>query len=153
MLLKKQENDTVIKVMYNSSNVIASIYEKQTQDLTLIFAAGTQYKYPNVSTSDYTRFELAESQGKVFNSHIKKPNFTKLDPINPEAILTEIATMKKAGERLVLKLKQDKIVKAMKTLIAIDDVMDGDLFTQATLAPLQAAITEFLTPDVKKAVK
>lgn len=153
MLLKRQENDTLIKVMYNSSNVIASIYEKQTQDLTLIFEAGTQYKYPNVSLSDYTRFELADSQGKVFNSHIKKPNFTKLDPINPEAILKEISSMKKAGEYALLKVKQDKIVKAMKTLILIDDVAGGDLFTLVTLAPLQTAIFEFLTPDDKKIVK
>lgn len=153
MLLKRQENDTLIKVMYNSSNIIASIYEKQTQDLTLIFEAGTQYKYPKVSPSDYTRFELAESQGKVFNSHIKKPDFIKLDSINPEAILAEIDVMKKAESRLMLKLKQDKIVKAMKTLIAVDDVVGSELFTEAMLTQLQTAITEFLTPDDKKIVK
>ena len=96
--LKKheEEKDNVIKAMYNSSNIIASIYNKETSDLILIFNKGSQYKYPNVKSSDYTRFELAESQGKVFNSHIKAYSFEKLDNINPEAILTEVDDLKKS---------------------------------------------------------
>jgi hypothetical protein len=94
MILKRQERDSVIKAMYDSSNILASTYNTQTRDLVVIFKGGKQYKYPSVLDSDYTRFELAESQGKVFNSHIKKYAFEKLDDIDEAKLLTEISSAK-----------------------------------------------------------
>jgi hypothetical protein len=75
MLLKKQENDNVTKAIYASSNVCASTYDRTTKNLTIIFNNGGQYRYTNVSETDYTRFELADSQGVIINSHIKKYAF------------------------------------------------------------------------------
>ena len=71
MILKKQEKNGVVKALYDSSNIVASIYNPATSDLDLIFKAGTKYRYNGVSKSDYMRFEIAESQGTVFNTHIK----------------------------------------------------------------------------------
>jgi hypothetical protein len=82
MLLKKQEKDNVTKAIFSSSNICASTYDRTTKNLTIIFNKGAQYKYPNVSETDYTRFELADSQGVVFNSHIKKYDFEKLDNVD-----------------------------------------------------------------------
>jgi hypothetical protein len=110
MLLKKQEKDNVIKAIFSSSNICASTYDRTSKNLTIIFNKGTQYKYPNVSETDYTRFELADSQGVVFNSHIKKYDFEKLDNIDASSILTEITELKEADNKA-------KITHYEKTMI------------------------------------
>ena len=81
MILKRTEKDGMIKAMYESSNILASTYNTVNQQLTIIFNRGAQYTYDEISASEYMRFETADSQGKVLNSHIKKHNFTKLDDV------------------------------------------------------------------------
>jgi hypothetical protein len=54
MILKRVEKDDEIKAMYNSSNILASTYNKKTSELTLIFKRGAQYKYKDVAMTDYT---------------------------------------------------------------------------------------------------
>lgn len=110
MLLKKQEKDNVIKAIFSSSNICASTYDRTSKNLTIIFNNGGQYRYPNVSETDYTRFELADSQGVVFNSHIKKYDFEKLDNIDASSILTEITELKEADNKA-------KITHYEKTMI------------------------------------
>lgn len=146
MVLKRKEENNIIKAMYDSTNILASIYNRDTNDLTLIFNKGTQYKYPNVTMTDYTRFELAESQGKVFNTHIKQYAFEKLDIIDPATIITEIQTMKVDEAKALLDGKQLMIVKLMKGLL-VDEVKS---FTEPQLKPLQDAITNYLTELNKK---
>ena len=94
MILKRQEKDNKVKAIYDSSNILASIYDKNTSDLTLIFSKGRQYKYEKVKSSDYSKFELSESQGKVFNTVIKGYTMEKLDDINPDLIVKEIEELK-----------------------------------------------------------
>ncbi len=94
MILKKQERDNIIKAIYDSSNILASVYDGNNKDLTIIFKKGAQYKYPNVSAIDYILFETAESQGIVFNAHIKKYPFEKLEEMNPVELITEIENLK-----------------------------------------------------------
>ena len=118
MLLKRQEKENIIKAIYDSSNILASVYDKNTNDLTLIFNKGGQYKYAGVSNTDYTRFEISESQGKVFNSHLKNYKFEKLDNVNPELIIKEVNELKELERKNILDGKQSKIVNEMKTLIA-----------------------------------
>jgi hypothetical protein len=89
MLLKKVEKDNLIKALYESSNILASIYDSTTGNLEIIFKAGTKYKYPNVSKTDYMRFEIADSQGAVFNTHIKKYTYEKLANVNTTLITEE----------------------------------------------------------------
>jgi hypothetical protein len=90
MLLKKVEKENFIKSLYESSNILASIYDTTTGDLEIIFKAGTKYKYANVSKTDYMRFEIADSQGAVFNTHIKKYAYEKLGNVNTELITEEL---------------------------------------------------------------
>jgi hypothetical protein len=93
MILKKQENENEVRGLYKSSNICGSIYDKKTGDLTVLFNNGGQYKYPKVSLTDYTRFELAESQGVVFNSHIKKYPFEKMEKVDVSQLLNEVSEL------------------------------------------------------------
>jgi len=117
MLLKRVEKDGEIKSLFESSNILASTYNTGTKDLTIIFKGGKQYKYPEVKNTDYTRFELAESQGKIFNSHIKKYEFVKLDEIDITKIheaIDDVNSENKAGtEKLIIDI--------MRTFIGIYD--------------------------------
>lgn len=113
MLLKKQENNNVTKAIYASSNVCASTYDRTTKNLTIIFNNGGQYSYSNVSETDYTRFELADSQGVVLNSHIKKYAFEKLDKVDPSAILLEVTELKDADKKVKIELAIKKMITAI----------------------------------------
>jgi hypothetical protein len=141
MILKRQEKDEIIRAMYDSSNILGSVYDKKSQDLTLIFNKGKQYKYPKVKPTDYTRFELAESQGKVFNSHIKTYSFEKLDDINPDNIIEEISNIKKIEAEALVKYKQMKLVNIMKSLVDNGDVR----FTEQQLGLLTVCIDAYLS--------
>ena len=72
MILKRIEKDNQIKALYDSTNVLGSVYNTESSDLDLIFKSGQKYRYKGVSKADYMRLEIAESQGQVFNTHIKK---------------------------------------------------------------------------------
>lgn len=123
MIVKKQEKNGKIKAMYSSSTICGSIYDTETKDLTVIFNNGGQYQYPNVEASDYTRFEIAESNGSVFNTYIKKKytNFTKLTPLTESAlnsVLEEVKTLKAAEDSASLELKTKEMLTSMSTLIS-----------------------------------
>jgi hypothetical protein len=128
MLLKKQEKDNVTKAIFSSSNICASTYDRTTKNLTIIFSKGTQYKYPNVSEIDYTRFELADSQGVVFNSHIKKYNFEKLDNVDVSSILTEVTELKEADKKV-------KIEYYTKIFVATCDAVNVYFNSTGTIDP------------------
>lgn len=119
MILKRQENDNIIKAMYDSSNILASIYNNNTNDLDLIFKAGTRYRYNNVSKSDYMRFEIAESQGVIFNTHIKKYSFIKLDNVDVSKILNESEDLKIKEDAALLEGKKNDFIFKLKELILI----------------------------------
>jgi hypothetical protein len=71
MILKKRENDKEITCLIESSNIIGSIYNFETETLTIIFKRGATYSYKNVYRLVYEGFESAQSQGKYFNQFIK----------------------------------------------------------------------------------
>lgn len=118
MILKRQEKDNKVKAIYDSSNILASIFDKTTSDLIIIFAKGRQYKYPNVKNTDYSRFELAESQGKVFNSHIRPYTSEKLDDINPELIVKEIEELKILENKVAIESKRNILTNSLDDLKA-----------------------------------
>ena len=99
MILTRNENDQTVEALYESSNILSSKYDKNTKDLTIIFKKGTSYKYSGVPSKDYMRFETAESQGKVLNSHIKQHSFVQLGDVNVDDIVKEIQDNKEL-ERL-----------------------------------------------------
>lgn len=118
MLLKKQEKNNKVKVIYSSSNICASTYDKETKTLTIIFTNGGQYCYKDVSQTDYIRFELADSQGTVFNSHIKKYAFDKLDKLDTKDIIDEITMIKNQEEEIKKKYITNKFIDSIKGILS-----------------------------------
>ncbi len=148
MILKREVKDGKINAVYESSNILASTYDKETKDLTITFNKGATYKYPQVDETDYTRFELADSQGVVFNSHIKKYSFEKLVDIDPNTLIAEINTAKAEETEILLKGRQNKIVELMTRLITGSAPVT--LYTSTQLEELQNAINNYLLQLKKK---
>lgn len=94
MILNKVENNGIIDVIYESSNVLASKYDTNNQKLTVTFKNGTQYSYLNVPKVTYLIFENADSQGKVLNSTIKQFDATKDGTVDTAIYLSEIGKIK-----------------------------------------------------------
>jgi hypothetical protein len=95
MLLEKQIKGDVVISHYNSSNLLVSEYNQLKKDLIITFKDGSVYKYENVPATDYMRFEMADSQGKILNSLIKpKYPFTRIDDVDSDAIKLKIAAIK-----------------------------------------------------------
>jgi hypothetical protein len=130
MILKRQEKDGIVKAMYDSSNIIASIYNTTTSDLEIIFKAGTKYKYPSVSKSDYMRFEIAESQGAVFNTHIKKYTYEKLANVDVSQILNEAENLKVGEEKALREATILKLVEKIKYLANLADKDNRDVLIE-----------------------
>jgi hypothetical protein len=124
MILKKLEVDNKIKSIYTSSTICATIFDTQTKDLTVIFNNGGQYKYPNISLTDYTRLEISESTGSDFNVYIKKKytEFEKLEKLSDNELtdmLNEIKELKTAEEKYQIALKTKAVIDTMTRLLAI----------------------------------
>lgn len=91
MIISRKENNNIIKGYYDSSNILVSEYDTTTRNLSITFKHGGVYKYLGVPNKDYYRFELAESQGKVLNSHIKSTfDVEQMDSVNPAEIKREL---------------------------------------------------------------
>lgn len=118
MLLQKRESNGKTKVLYKSSNILASTYSPITNVLEVIFTNGGVYAYKDVRASDYMRFETAESQGKVLNAYIKpKHEFDKLESVDTAKIIEAVtqadisnqnALFTECAERLTLGLEKFK---------------------------------------------
>lgn len=95
MLLRKKTTKDVVISHYDSSNLMVSEYNQLTKDLVISFKNGGVYKYDKVPATDYMRFEMADSQGKMLNKLIK-PNysFTRLDDVDAEDLANKISEIK-----------------------------------------------------------
>ena len=71
-IIKEEIDGTKIKNQIKSSNIKASEYDTETKELVVEFINGAKYKYDNVPHQVYTKFRLAESQGKFFTTDIAK---------------------------------------------------------------------------------
>lgn len=60
----------LIEVIINSSNLKSATYNTENEDLTVTFNNGSIYEYNKVPWNKFTKFRLAESQGKYFNENI-----------------------------------------------------------------------------------
>lgn len=146
MIVKKQEKNGKIKAMYASSTICASIFDTTTNDLIVIFNNGGQYKYPAVALTDYTRFEIAESNGSTFNTYIKKKytTFEKLDKLPEDSlsqILAEVTELKEAEEKTLIAGKSKIIVESMNTLIG--QYLKNGTLDKATLEYIKGKIEDF----------
>jgi hypothetical protein len=62
-----------------SSNISKTEYDTTSKKLIVTFNNGQQYEYEEVPHQSYTKFRMAESQGKYFSTEIaKKHKFVKL---------------------------------------------------------------------------
>jgi hypothetical protein len=151
MVLKRQEKNGKIKAMYSSSNICASVFDTENNNLTLIFSHGGQYLYEGVSKTDYTRFETAESQGSVLNTHIKKYPTSKLDPIDTTDILKEVSELKGTVE---VEVNPDVATKEMLESMSnvISNYLKNGNVTSASMIALKAKIATFEKINTKDSV-
>jgi hypothetical protein len=143
MILKRVEKENVVKAIYDSSNILASEYNKSTKDLIITFKRGAQYKYLGVSPSDYMRFEIADSQGAVLNSNIKNYTFEKCENVDANLITEEIE-----------KLKQEEVIKRQESIIGemeriVSDFDQNQTFSETKLMGLVKTITNYFNPNVE----
>jgi hypothetical protein len=141
MILKRIEKNNEIKAIYDSSNVIASIFNTETNELQLIFKSGIKYKYPNVSKSDYMRLETADSQGVIFNTHIKKYIFEKLGNVDISKILDEGKSIREQEFEVELNAKKERMFKTMKGIVLL---IDGERPFDDVLDKLKTEIDEYV---------
>lgn len=59
-----------IECLYESSNILKTIYFPSINKLYISFGRGGTYSYLNVSEELYDKFEKSESTGKFFKEHI-----------------------------------------------------------------------------------
>jgi lysyl-tRNA synthetase class 2 len=77
-IISEKIDGKLITVIVQSSNLKEATYNTETEDLTVIFNNGSIYEYNKVPWSKFTKFRLAESQGKHFNENIAKAHkYTK----------------------------------------------------------------------------
>ena len=62
----------IISVTINSSNLKSASYNSENKTLTIEFSSGSIYEYYNVPWAIFTKFRMADSQGKYFNANIAK---------------------------------------------------------------------------------
>jgi hypothetical protein len=141
MILKRVEKENVVKAIYDSSNILASKYDKQNKDLTITFKRGAQYKYIGVSATDYLRFETAESQGSILNSHIKQYQFEKCDSVDANLITEGIDRLKK--EEVIR--RQESIISEMEKIVS--DFDQNQVFSEPRMMSLVKTITNYFNPD------
>ena len=71
-ITKEEIKGTKILNEIKSSNIKKTEYDTETKDLVVEFNNGAKYQYDNVPHQVYTKFRLAESQGKFFTTDIAK---------------------------------------------------------------------------------
>lgn len=123
MIKKRTESGDIVRGLYESSNILASTYDKKSKALTITFNYGGQYTYTNVSTNDFTRFETAESQGKVLNSHIKNVYET----VNNGKVDTTL--IKESLDKAI----KDEVYDYLKSVMDDMNLVIGDFATSKTV--------------------
>jgi len=78
MLLERKElkdsetEEFYVEALYDSSNIMKSIYLPEKEMLFIIFKKGIVYSYRNVTNELYVGFENTDSQGVYFSKNINK---------------------------------------------------------------------------------
>jgi hypothetical protein len=71
-ILSEQISGNTISVAVKSSNIKLASYNTESKILTVTFNLGSIYEYYEVPWVVFTKFRMAESQGKFFNTEISK---------------------------------------------------------------------------------
>ena len=108
------ENE-VDKTWYDSSNILYSECDDLKDSLKVVritFLNGRVYKYIDVDVNDYLMFREATSQGKAFNTYIRKYQCERLEDTNVDSIKEKMnETMEKQTKvsELNVKINDDSI--------------------------------------------
>jgi hypothetical protein len=148
MIVQRNELNNLVTAIYDSSNILASTYDNATNNLEITFKAGTRYRYNNVTKTDYMRFELAESQGKIFSSHIKKYPNQKLEDADTKNLINEANELKLKEEAALMLGKKMEILNKMNNIIYLSNIktesnIDEKVLVQLT--ELQTQLNNFFT--------
>ena len=71
-IISEKIDGSLIEITIQSSNLKSAKYNTLNESLSITFNNGSIYEYDNVPWNKFTKFRLAESQGKYFNEHIGK---------------------------------------------------------------------------------
>lgn len=71
-ILKEEIQGTKIINEIKSSNIKKTEYDTETKKLIVEFNNGFKYEYEDLPHQIYTKFRMAESQGKFFTTDISK---------------------------------------------------------------------------------
>ena len=71
-IISEQITGDTINVIINSSNLKSASYNTKSKTLTTTFNNGSIYEYYDVPWELFTKFRMAESQGKHFNVNISR---------------------------------------------------------------------------------
>ncbi len=71
-IIRESIDGTKIKNEIKSSNIKSSEYDTESKELVVEFNNGFKYEYEDVPHQAYTKFRMAESQGKYFTTDISK---------------------------------------------------------------------------------
>lgn len=134
MILERVEKDNLVNVIYESSNIVASTYDKTKKELNVIFKNGGNYTYQNVPPTDYFRFETADSQGKEINTTIKKYSVLKHENVNTDNVIKKIKELK-VGE---IKAMEVGLVSLMKE--TVESYNDNNVLTSSNIGKLNKMI-------------
>lgn len=94
-------------VWYDSSNIVYSVCfdEGALKSLKIVFKGGRSYLYTDVDPMDYVFFRDSESNGKVFNTHIKRYNCLKQDDVNVDTLNELMKTYQQSEKSINLDLR------------------------------------------------
>ncbi len=67
----------LIIIEIKSSNLKSAVYNTESEELIVTFNNGSIYIYDKVPWAKFTKFRMAESQGKFFNENISKAHTYK----------------------------------------------------------------------------
>lgn len=71
-IISEKIDGKIIEVSIQSSNLKKATYNTESEDLIVTFNNGSIYVYNKVPWTKFTKFRMAESQGKFFNENIAK---------------------------------------------------------------------------------
>lgn len=71
-ILSEKIEGKIIEVKIQSSNIKSSTYNTENKTLLIEFNNNSVYQYNEVPWEIFTKYRMAESQGKYFNTNISK---------------------------------------------------------------------------------
>jgi hypothetical protein len=72
MIISEKILGSQISVVIESSNLKEATYDTTNKTLLMTFKNNRKYQYNDVAWEIFTKFRMAESQGKFFNGEIAK---------------------------------------------------------------------------------